>query len=274
MENFAYQLNQALPVLYGITTAAYLVLFMSNGARLASLSRVALLLSIAVHIAFMAVRVAGEHHIPLASQSEALSFFALAVAVVYIYLELRLGTSITGVFVLFVVFVFQLISTSMYGPFTPINPILRSGWFAFHAGSAVLSFSAFAVAALFAAMYLLLVREINARKPGYIFQRIPSLELLDEMSYKSVMLGFLLFTAGIGSGVIWADQAWGKFWSWDPKQVSSLVVWLVYAAYLHARLQRGWEGKRVAVFAAVGFVVLVFTFVFVDLLFNTVHRFI
>ncbi len=232
-----------------------------------------LLFTTASHLTYLVLKMIGENHIPLASQGEALSFFAAALALVYIYLEIRLKSSTIGAFIIIIAWLFQLLSTLRYSGFTQIKPVLQSAWFALHAGSAVLSFAAFAVAALLSLLYLLLFREIRGRKPGYIFQRMPSLEILDDMSYKAVTLGFLLLTIGIGSGAIWADQAWGKFWSWDPKQVSSLVVWLIYAAYLHARLQKGWEGKRVALFAAFGFCSLVFTFVFVDLLFKTAHQF-
>lgn len=273
MESLSYNLNLALPVLYGATLVAYLLLFVTNRSRFNKTSRTLIVISASVHLFYLIIRGIGQNHIPLASQAEALSFFSFATVAVYIYLELRLRNNAMGIFVVVFVFLFQLLATLSYTPFSPMRPILQSGWFAFHTASSVLSFAAFAIAALLSILYLLLFREIRARKPGFIFHRIPPLEFLDEMAYRSVTLGFLLLTFGIGTGVLWADQAWGKFWSWDPKQVSSLVVWLVYAAYLHARLQKGWSGKRVAIFATLGFVTLIFTFVFVELLFNTAHRF-
>jgi cytochrome c-type biogenesis protein CcsB len=273
MENLCYNLNLILPVLYSGTMLAYLLLFITNRARFNKTSRTLIVISALVHGIYLILRGIGQNHIPLASQGEALTFFAFATIAVYLYLELRLKNNAMGIFVVVFVFGFQLLATFRYSDFAPMRPILQSGWFAFHTASSVLSFAAFAIAALLSILYLLLFREIRSRKPGFIFHRIPPLEFLDEMAYKSVTLGFLLLTIGIGTGVIWADQAWGKFWSWDPKQVSSLVVWLVYAAYLHARLQRGWAGKRVAIFATLGFCTLIFTFVFVDVLFNTAHRF-
>lgn len=274
MEDICYGLNLAALAFYGLTWVAYAILFVSEGNLFGRISRALIAVSLLIHLVYLSLRASSEGHIPLATRSEAMSFFAFAVAIVYLYLDLRMRTGAMGIFVLAVVVAFQCAASLRYSPFSPIAPVLDSGWFAFHAGSAVLSFAAFTVAALLSVMYLLLVREIDSRRPGYIFRRIPPLEILDEMSYKSVMLGFLLLTLGIGTGAVWADQAWGRFWSWDPKQVSSLVVWLVYAAYLHARLQRGWEGKRVAIFSTLGFATLIFTFVFVDLLFNTIHRFI
>jgi cytochrome c-type biogenesis protein CcsB len=273
MESICYNLNLALPVLYAGTLFVYLLLFITNRARFNKTSRTFIVVSALVHLIYLVLRGIGQHHIPLASQGDALTFFAFATVAVYLYLELRLKNNAMGIFVVTFVFLFQLFATFRYSPFAPMKPILQSGWFAFHTASAVLSFAAFAIAALLSLLYLLLLREIRSRKPGFIFHRIPPLEFLDEMAYKSVTLGFLLLTFGIGTGVLWADQAWGKFWSWDPKQVSSLVVWLVYAAYLHARLQKGWTGKRVALFAIFGFCTLIFTFVVVDVLFATAHRF-
>ena len=273
MESICYNLNLALPVLYGGTFCAYLLLFVTNRSRFNKTSRTLIVISAFVHFIYLVLRGIGQNHIPLASQGEALTFFSFATVAVYLYLELRLKNNSMGFFVVIFVFAFQLLATLRYAPFAPMKPILQSGWFAFHTASSVLSFAAFAIAALLSILYLLLFREIRARKPGFIFHRMPPLELLDEMAYKSVTLGFLLLTFGIGTGVLWADQAWGSFWSWDPKQVSSLVIWLVYAAYLHARLQKGWTGKRVAIFATLGFFTLIFTFVFVDILFNTAHRF-
>lgn len=273
METTCYNLNLALPVLYGGTLIAYFLLFVTNRARFNKTSRTLIVITALIHMTYLVLRGIAQHHIPLASQGEALTFFAFATVAVYLYLELRLKNNAMGVFVVTFVFLIQLLATFRYSPFAPMRPILQSGWFAFHTASSVLSFAAFAIAALLSILYLLLFREIRSRKPGFIFHRMPPLEFLDEMAYKSVTLGFLLLTFGIGTGVLWSDQAWGKFWSWDPKQVSSLVVWLVYAAYLHARLQKGWTGKRVAIFATLGFCTLLFTFVLVDVFFNTAHRF-
>jgi cytochrome c-type biogenesis protein CcsB len=273
METLCYKLNTVLPILYGLTATAYLLLFTSNGKHLNRTSRILLILTAAVHLAYLIIRGIGEGHIPLSTQNEAISFFALATLLVYVYLEFRLESRVIGVFILIIILGFQLLASLRYSPFAPINPILQSTWFAFHAASTILSFAAFATAALLSILYLILLSEISRHDPGYVFQRIPPLETLDDMAYKSVKLGFVLLTLGIGTGVIWADRAWGSFWSWDPKQVSSLVVWLVYAAYLHARLQQGWQGKRVAIFATLGFASLIFTFIFVDVLFNTVHKF-
>lgn len=114
---------------------------------------------------------------------------------------------------------------------------------------------------------------------GYVLRNIIasfslSPELLDDLTYKSVAVGFPIFTlGGLIFGAIWADQAWGRYWSWDPKETWSLITWFVYAFYLHARFLRGWRGKRIAVVAVLGFVCTVFTYLGVNLLLSGLHSY-
>ncbi|HXX56388.1 MAG TPA: c-type cytochrome biogenesis protein CcsB [Thermodesulfovibrionales bacterium] len=114
---------------------------------------------------------------------------------------------------------------------------------------------------------------------GYLFKRVISAfslsaETLDDITYKSIAIGFPIFTlGGLIFGAIWADQAWGVYWSWDPKETWSLISWFVYAFYLHARLLRGWRGKKSAVVAVIGFVAVVFTYLGVNLLLSGLHSY-
>lgn len=114
---------------------------------------------------------------------------------------------------------------------------------------------------------------------GYIFKKVLnafflSPDILDEITYKSIAVGFPVFTlGGLIFGAIWADQAWGVYWSWDPKETWSLITWLVYAFYLHARLLRGWKGRKIAVVAVVGFITVVFTYLGVNLLLSGLHSY-
>ncbi|MEC4686324.1 MAG: c-type cytochrome biogenesis protein CcsB [Nitrospirota bacterium] len=114
---------------------------------------------------------------------------------------------------------------------------------------------------------------------GYLLKRIVAAfsittDLLDELTYKTIAVGFPIFTlGGLIFGAIWADQAWGVYWSWDPKETWSLITWFVYAFYLHARLMRGWKGRKVAVVAVVGFVTVVFTYLGVNLLLSGLHSY-
>ena len=97
--------------------------------------------------------------------------------------------------------------------------------------------------------------------------------LLDELIYQTVVVGFILLTAGIVTGAIWANSAWGTYWSWDPKETWSLITWLVYAALLHSRFMRGWRGRRVATFSLIGFACVLFTYFGVNLLLAGLHSY-
>ena len=99
-------------------------------------------------------------------------------------------------------------------------------------------------------------------------------EVLDEITYKLIAIGFPIFTlGGLIFGAIWADQAWGKYWTWDPKETWSLITWLFYAFYLHSRFMRGWRGKKVAIVAVLGFIAVIFTYLGVNLLLSGLHSY-
>ena len=119
---------------------------------------------------------------------------------------------------------------------------------------------------------IFLLRE-RMKQSGFLDQHIPSREKLDMLSYRSVSLGLLFLTFTIITGAIWAERAWGSYWSWDPKETWSLVTWLVYATYLHLRIRRGWQGKSAAIFAVVGFVCVIFTYIGVNTLLPGVHSY-
>jgi len=274
LETAAKMLNTALPVVYAAATLAYLVNFMRNRTTRSRLDMATLALALLTSLAQALVLTLLEGHIPLSSMGESLAFFALCTIAVYAYLEMRTGTQALGIFVIGLAFLFQLAASLQFQMHGEFPDVLRSGWFAIHASTAILSFSGFAIATVMSVLYLLLYRELHRGRPGYIFRRIPSLEALDEMARRGVKIGFVLFTIGMVTGSIWAHQAWDRYWSWDPKQCTSLTVWLVYGIYLFLRARRGWTGRRIAFFAVAGFVLLLFTFVIVEQIFPTAHKFV
>ncbi len=140
----------------------------------------------------------------------------------------------------------------------PLMPALKSNWLLIHVMTAFLGYAAFAVA--FGAALLYLVKDKHHQA------KLPALPLLDRLMYRATMLGFLLLTLGILTGAVWAETAWGKYWSWDPKETWSLITWLIYASMLHARLLKGWQGRRIAWLALLGFLAVIFTYLGVNYL--------
>jgi cytochrome c-type biogenesis protein CcsB len=158
----------------------------------------------------------------------------------------------------------------------PLIPALQSNWLIAHVMTCFVGYAAFAVAAGMGVMYL--VKSMNVEKgkeknKDSLLATLPSLNLIDDVTHKTIVFGFLWLSAGIITGAIWANSAWGTYWSWDPKETWSLITWFVYAAALHARFTRGWGGKRIAWLAIIGFVAVVFTYYGVNYLLSGLHSY-
>ena len=122
-------------------------------------------------------------------------------------------------------------------------------------------------------MYLIKARKEEAKDDGGVVGLFPNSKALDDLVYKSIIWGFPFLTAGIITGAAWANYAWGTYWSWDPKETWSLIVWLVYAAFLHARITRGWHGKRAAILSIVGFLATIMCYLGVNLVLSGLHSY-
>jgi cytochrome c-type biogenesis protein CcsB len=151
-------------------------------------------------------------------------------------------------------------SSTLHSEARQLPPILQSNWFWFHALLAFASYACFTIAAGVAVMYLTQRYFLKKKHFGALFQKLPSLDTMDEISYRCLTIGFPLLTVAIISGSIWSEQAMGSYWIWDRKQTWSLIIWFIYAALLHGRLTIGWRGKRAAILSIIGFVVVLFTF--------------
>ena len=136
--------------------------------------------------------------------------------------------------------------TLLYRPSAPLVPALKSTWLVIHVSAAIISGGVFLLANCVAAAYLILDRyEQKGVRPVWA-QRLPSLEVLDNLSYRLVALVFPLWTFAVIAGAIWAESAWGRYWGWDPKETWAFITWGAYAAYLHARVTVGWRGRKAA----------------------------
>lgn len=154
----------------------------------------------------------------------------------------------------------------------PIAPALRSYWLSFHVSAAVIAYGTFALS--FALSIAYLVKENTVKKQVGVEEKAASeLKVLDEVSYKMVFIGLPFLTIMLITGAVWAEYAWGSFWSWDPKETWALITWLVYAIYLHARFMKGWKGRRAAVLSILGFAAVIFTFVGVSYLLPGMHSY-
>ena len=221
---------------------------------------------LALHTVYSVWRGIEAGRLPLANQFEFASGFAWAVAVLGLILHARLRQ--TWVLTASIPMAFLVMSYAAFQPMEirDIMPALRSTWFALHIGSAIFSYAAFAIAGGLGAYYL--VRTSRGEKEDGAAMR-----QADYMGYRMICLGFLLLTVVILSGAIWAEQAWSKWWSWDPKETWALITWIIYAIYLHQRLRMNWQGRRMAVLSLVALVSVLFTFAGVNLLLPGLHSY-
>ena len=141
----------------------------------------------------------------------------------------------------------------------PLIPALQSNWLILHVITTFVGYAGFAVAFGLGILYLFKERA-ERKKVSSFFDRFPSAELLDDLGYRFIALGFPFVTLGIILGAIWANYAWGGYWSWDPKETWSLIVWFIYAGYFHGRLVRGWRGRKTAYFSIIGFLAVIFLY--------------
>ncbi|SMD04674.1 cytochrome c-type biogenesis protein CcsB [Desulfocicer vacuolatum DSM 3385] len=210
--------------------------------------------------------------LPIHNLKETLSIAALALSGMFLVLKTKFNLKILGIFAAPLVALMMMAMVALPGAPVPAGSFLKGFWLVSHI---ILIFSGEAALALACGagiLYILQENAIKAKKRGFFFTRLPSLDLLDSTSYTCVITGFAMLTAGLITGLVYAKAVWGSFWTWDPKEIWSAVTWLVYAALLHGRLTSGWQGRRSAIMTIIGFAVLVFTFLGVNFLIGGHHR--
>ncbi|MEW5974863.1 MAG: c-type cytochrome biogenesis protein CcsB [Acidobacteriota bacterium] len=200
-------------------------------------------------------------HPPITNLHEALSFFAFVIILAFLISYARYRLDSLSVFVVPLVFILTLISSLVSSPPQPTPALLRSLWFYVHIPATFLGYAAFFVAFAAAIMYLIQENELKRKRPQAFYYRLPSLEVCDDLGYKSLSIGFPLLTIGIVAGTLWANRAWGSYWDWDPKMIWSLITWVTYGVLIHYRLSGGWRGRKAAVLAILGFCFVLITFI-------------
>ena len=256
---------------YGFATFLYLAAWVFQKDALNRSATWVAVLGIAGNAAGFALRWAesyqlGIGHAPLSNLYESLVFFSLVIAVLYLIIENSYGFQTIGAFAMplaFLSMAYASLSPDVSDRIQPLLPALKSNWLIAHVVTCFIGYAAFAVAFGLSLMYLI---KQEAGDRGTLRSRLPDKRLLDDLTHQMVMFGFLFLTTGIITGAVWANSAWGRYWGWDPKDTWSLITWFVYATLLHARLMRGWQGKRIAVLSLAGFAAVIFTYFGVNLL--------
>ncbi len=252
--------------LYFIATFTYLAYLLRPRPILGRAAHWLISSGFLIHCLFTVMRYLEAGHTPITNLHESLSFFSLAIVGVFIAFERKYQVFILGSFVTPLALLLMIGSSIYPGAIPELPPALKSNWLLIHSSLAFVSYATFAVAFGAAVMYLIQEHFLKRKRLGPLYQKLPSLDVLDEINYRCLTFGFPLLTIAIVTGAIWAETAWGTYWSWDPKETWSLITWFIYAALLHGRLTTGWRGKRAAILAIIGFSILLFTFLGVNLL--------
>lgn len=210
-------------------------------------------------------------HIPVSNLYEVFVLFSLITALMYLYYENRFRNRQMGAFVLLVIsaavgFLLWYAFSRQAHEIQPLIPALQSWWMKIHVPANFIGYGAFAMSAMLGVAQILSAR-------GILAGRLPRSELLDEVMYRAIAVGFLFFTIATILGAMWAADAWGGYWSWDPKETWALIVWLNYAAWLHVRLVKGWRGPILAWWAVIGLFVTAFAFLGVNMFLSGLHSY-
>ncbi|PHS23094.1 MAG: c-type cytochrome biogenesis protein CcsB [Methylophaga sp.] len=217
-------------------------------------------------------------YIPVSNLYEVFILFAVMTAIIYLFYERRYQIRSLGGFVLLVIsaaVVFQLWYSISKGAhqIQPLVPALQSYWMKIHVPANFVGYGTFAMAAMIGVAYLLKSWQQNTNPQGLLATVLPDFAVMDDLMYKTIALGFAFFTLATILGALWAAEAWGGYWSWDPKETWALIVWLNYAAWLHMRMTKGWNGNPMAWWAIIGLFVTLFAFLGVNMFLSGLHSY-
>jgi cytochrome c-type biogenesis protein CcsB len=260
-------------LLYAVGTVGYLIYVIRTEKAIHRIAYGFLLAGFLSHTIGLAMLVGQIHQMPVTTLSQTFSLFAWAIVGSYLAFQLKFNIRILGTFVSPLAVVFMLLSSAIPGRVIPNSQLFKSFWLTLHVATMFIGMAIFALAFCAGIMYLLQERQIKSKNFGLLYRRLPSLEVLDSLNYVCLTFGFPLITIGLISGFVYAGAVWQSYWHWDPKEILSVVTWLIYAVLLHERLAVGWRGRRAAIMAIVGFSAILVTFVGTSMILEVHHSF-
>ncbi|MHC1730031.1 MAG: inner membrane protein YpjD [Syntrophobacteraceae bacterium] len=256
---------------YLIATVGYLIYLFKDRELVHRISWSIMLIGALFHGGAIVIRSMKIGQLAFTTGHEAISLFAWVFVATYLILQLQLQLRILGSFVSPLAVIFMLSSSLLPDNILPRSEFFKSGWVILHVGCLFLANALFALAFSVGIMYLLQEKHIKKKNFGFLYLRLPSLERLDSIAHYCLIAGFPLMTGGLVAGFAYAAFVWNKPWSWDPKEILSLVTWIIYAILVHERLAVGWRGRRAAWLAIFGFAAILLTFLGANLLLQGHH---
>ncbi|MBI4487472.1 MAG: cytochrome c biogenesis protein CcsA [Deltaproteobacteria bacterium] len=258
-------------VFYLLGTGSFIVYLVLLRDFFSRLSPLILLSGFLVHTSALGVHFFYTGYPAVTQFREALSFYSWLMVGVYLLVQFKYRLTILGCFIAPLAFLMSLAAFTFGAGAEELPPGLKTYWLPLHVTFAFLGNAVFALAFGVSLMYLLQEYQLKNKKLTVLYRRFPSLETLDRLNYVFLVWGFPLMTLGIITGSLWAGIHWGNYWSWEPRQISSGITWLLYGALLHGRVTAGLRGKKAALLTIVGFAVVLGYFLWGDFVFPSRH---
>ena len=266
-------LNIIMPVLYGLLLTFYLIDFYWEKSIKAGYNRTFLFATIALHFVYMIMRAFEFSHFLITTKYELFTSIAFTIATAYIIIEILTKVKITGFIILVFPFLFQLISSLFIRDIYQVKEVLRNPLLGLHVISALLGVSAFIISAVYGFLFVILYNRIKRRKYGVFFDKLPSLEVMEKMSFISLFVGFIILTVSIIIGAIWLPVAFPEFSHIDPKLISSIFIWLVYALGITMKIKFKWYGKKLIILSIFGMFIVIISMMIPYVFKSSFHNF-
>lgn len=266
-------LNTLLPFLYLIAFSVYLYDFIKEKRMLTDSKRVFLFITLLFHVLYLVFRTIEFNHPPITSKFEIFSILAFALVFAYFILELLTDIRWTGYYIIIFSVIFQAISSIFIVDNYEVKEVLRSRLLGIHVISALLGYAGIIISAVHGLLFLKLYKEIKLNKFGLLFKRLPSLEILEKLSFYSAVIGFILLTIAIKIGVIWLPSAFPDYSYLDPKLLTTGIIWLVYGIGIAFKIFAKWYGKKFIIFSLTGFALTLISLLITKIFESSFHTF-
>ena len=259
-------------VVYAVSTIGYAANFQRPGKIRGRVGCWGLIAGFGVHSLLLGAMTVAAGKVPLASQSLP-SLCAWLVVIVYLYLEFTTRDRSLGALVVPIVLLLHLLAVSNLVGMDETPQVAHTGrWFQLHVLTYILAYAAFAISCVSSIMFVMLLGEIQEKHLGFFYERLPSLEILNQINNRAATFGFIFLTGGVIASSVWSHQELYRLWVWsEPAFAPLLITWVIYAGHLAARWFAGWQGKRAAFLSIAGFTLVVFAFPVVGVLFSGKH---
>jgi len=268
-----HTINTLLPFFYMATFAIYFYDFQQGGKKFDNSKRLFLFITLFFHFFYLILRTIVFDHPPITNVFEIFTVLACAISFAYFTLELVTDIRGTGPFIIIISIFFQIISTLFIEDLVEVKEVLRSNLLGSHVISALIGYAGITISAVYGLLYLILYKEIKLNKFGLIFNRLPSLEILEKLSFIAAIIGFVFLTITIVIGIIWMPQAFPDISLFDPKLISTFVVWLLYGFGLINKFTGKWRGKKLIILSIIGFTLALLSTILTNFLAKSFHSF-